>query len=66
MMPETRTTSVQSAARRRLGTFMTTAGTGHLTFAGGPFQAQVPDVPSDKDTVVLLPGGGARAALDCP
>ena len=36
---------------------MVGAGTGHLTFARFPFQAQVPDwVPLDKDTVVLLSG----------
>ncbi|ADO72247.1 DoxX family protein [Stigmatella aurantiaca] len=57
MLHDTRTTTAQSAARGLLGTFMTAAGTGHLTFARSPFQAQVPDwVPMDKDTVVLLSG----------
>jgi uncharacterized membrane protein len=57
MLHDTQTTTAQNAARALLGAFMTTAGAGHLTFARGPFQAQVPDwVPMDKDTVVLLSG----------
>ncbi|SET00992.1 DoxX family protein [Stigmatella erecta] len=57
MLHDTRTTPAQNAARGLLGTFMATAGTGHLTFARAAFQAQVPDwVPMDKDTVVLLSG----------
>ncbi|WP_224369860.1 DoxX family protein [Hyalangium versicolor] len=57
MLHETRTTPLQNAGRELLGTMMVGAGTGHLTFARAPFQAQVPDwVPMDKDTVVLLSG----------
>lgn len=45
-------------SRILLGTFLTFAGTSHLTFARKDFQAQVPDwVPLDKDLVVLLSGG---------
>ena len=51
------TTTLQNVARGLMGSFMVVAGTGHLTFARAPFQAQVPDwVPLDKDTVVLLSG----------
>lgn len=51
------TTTWQNVGRGLLGTFMVGAGVGHLTFARGPFQAQVPDwVPLAKDTVVLLSG----------
>ena len=51
------TTTPQNAGRWLLGTFMTGAGTGHLSFARESFQAQVPDwLPMDKDTVVLLSG----------
>ncbi|MCD8079969.1 MAG: hypothetical protein LUF04_06025 [Bacteroides sp.] len=48
----------QDIARILLGTFLTFAGTSHLTFARDDFQAQVPDwVPLDKDLTVLLSGG---------
>lgn len=51
-MPSTRT-----LARVALGTFLTFAGTGHLSFARQEFQAQVPDwFPADKDVVVLASG----------
>jgi len=57
MRDETRTTTSQDVGRWLLGTFMTGAGVGHLSFARTAFQAQVPDwVPMDKDTVVLLSG----------
>ena len=57
MRNETHTTLSQDAGRWLMGTFMTGAGTGHLTFARQSFQAQVPDwVPMQKDTVVLLSG----------
>ncbi|MET0402341.1 MAG: hypothetical protein ABW123_08050 [Cystobacter sp.] len=57
MLQETRTNGAQDAGRGLMGSFMLGAGTGHLTFARGPFQAQVPDwVPMNKDTVVLLSG----------
>ena len=57
MLRKTHTTTLQNVARGLLGTFMVTAGTGHLTFARREFQAQVPDfVPFDKDTVVLQSG----------
>nr|WP_242589295.1 hypothetical protein [Corallococcus macrosporus] len=56
-MQETRTTPSQNVGRGLLGSAMVFAGTGHLSFARAPFQAQVPDwVPMDKDTVVLLSG----------
>lgn len=56
-LPATKTTPLQNVARCLLGSFMVTAGTGHLTFVRRDFQAQVPDwVPMDKDTVVLLSG----------
>ncbi|MCC8188175.1 MAG: hypothetical protein LIP08_11905 [Bacteroides sp.] len=48
----------QDIARILLGTFLTFAGTSHLTFARDDFQAQVPDwVPLNKDLTVLLSGG---------
>ncbi|MBN8231224.1 hypothetical protein JYK02_27265 [Corallococcus macrosporus] len=57
MLQETRTTPSQNVGRGLLGSAMVFAGTGHLSFARAPFQAQVPDwVPMDKDTVVLLSG----------
>ncbi|RTQ53296.1 hypothetical protein EJV47_00735 [Hymenobacter gummosus] len=57
MQHHTKTTTLQDLARVTLGTFMLTAGTGHLTFARREFQAQVPDfVPLDKDTTVLASG----------
>lgn len=57
MATDVKTTTWQDATRYVLGTFMIGAGTGHLTFARRPFQAQVPDwVPQDKDTVVLESG----------
>lgn len=57
MLQETQTTTLQNVGRGVLGSFMVGAGTGHLSFARGPFQAQVPDwLPMDKDTVVLLSG----------
>jgi uncharacterized membrane protein len=56
-LPATKTTPFQDIACCLLGSFMVTAGTGHLTFVRQDFQAQVPDfVPMDKDTVVLLSG----------
>jgi uncharacterized membrane protein len=56
-LPAPNTTALQDVARCLLGSFMITAGTGHLTFVRQDFQAQVPDwVPLDKDTVVLLSG----------
>jgi uncharacterized membrane protein len=56
-LPAPRTTTLQNVARCLLGSFMVTAGTGHLTFVRQDFQAQVPDfVPMSKDTVVLLSG----------
>jgi uncharacterized membrane protein len=56
-LPAPKTTPLQDVARCLLGSFMVTAGTGHLTFVRQEFQAQVPDwVPLDKDTVVLLSG----------
>ncbi|WP_151086755.1 DoxX family protein [Hymenobacter baengnokdamensis] len=56
-LPAPKTTPLQDVARCLLGSFMVTAGTGHLTFVRQDFQAQVPDfVPLDKDTVVLLSG----------
>jgi len=56
-LPAPKTTPLQDVARCLLGSFMVTAGTGHLTFVRQDFQAQVPDwVPLSKDTVVLLSG----------
>ena len=65
------TTTLQNVARCLLGTFMIGAGTGHLTFARQPFQAQVPDwVPQSKDAVVLESGvveiGLGLALIFCP
>lgn len=56
-LPAPQTTPLQDVARCLLGSFMVTAGTGHLTFVRQDFQAQVPDwLPMSKDTVVLLSG----------
>ncbi len=56
-LPAPHTTPLQNVGRYLLGSFMVTAGTGHLTFVRQDFQAQVPDwIPMDKDTVVLLSG----------
>ncbi|ASK32502.1 hypothetical protein CEY12_21510 [Chryseobacterium sp. T16E-39] len=44
-------------SRIALGTFLITAGIGHLTFARKEFQAQVPDwVPLKKDDTVVYSG----------
>ncbi|MDQ0782161.1 hypothetical protein [Chryseobacterium sp. W4I1] len=44
-------------SRIALGTFLITAGVGHLTFARKQFQAQVPDwVPLKKDDTVIYSG----------
>ena len=44
-------------ARIVLGLFLVLAGTGHLTFARDPFQAQVPEwLPLDADFVVVASG----------
>ncbi|STC95773.1 DoxX family protein [Chryseobacterium carnipullorum] len=44
-------------SRIALGTFLITAGVGHLTFARKEFQAQVPDwVPLKKDDAVIYSG----------
>ena len=57
MLNDVKTSALQDVARCLLGTFMVGAGTGHLTFARYPFQAQVPEwVPQDKDNVVLESG----------
>lgn len=49
--------TVRTLGRAALGTFLATAGVGHLTFARAEFQAQVPDwVPLDKDLVVVGSG----------
>ena len=71
MPHQAKTTTLQNVARCLLGTFMVGAGTGHLTFARQPFQAQVPDwVPQPKDTVVLESGvveiGLGLALIFCP
>lgn len=56
-LKETPTSPWQDLGRGLMGTFMTGAGVGHLSFARQAFQAQVPDwVPMQKDTVVLLSG----------
>ena len=48
---------MRTPARILLGLFLLFAGTAHLTFARGDFQAQVPPwVPLDVDLVVLLSG----------
>jgi uncharacterized membrane protein len=47
----------QVIGRFFLGLVLITAGTAHLSFARGSFQAQVPDwVPLDKDLTVVLSG----------
>jgi len=47
----------KNIARIALGTFLITAGIGHLTFARKEFQAQVPDwVPLTKDDTVVYSG----------
>lgn len=47
----------RTLGRLALGSFLASAGVGHLTFARAEFQAQVPDwVPVDKDAVVLASG----------
>jgi uncharacterized membrane protein len=57
MPQQPHTSTLQNAARYLLGSFMVTAGTGHLTFQRQAFQAQVPDfVPLSKDTTVLASG----------
>lgn len=49
--------TARSLGRLALGTFLATAGVGHLTFARAEFRAQVPDwVPLDKDLVVVGSG----------
>lgn len=48
---------VRTIGRLALGSFLASAGVGHLTFARADFQAQVPDwVPLDKDAVVVASG----------
>ena len=48
---------LQKISRIALGTFLITAGIGHLSFLRKPFQAQVPDwVPLDKDDTVIYSG----------
>ena len=48
---------VRTLGRLALGTFLASAGVGHLTFAREEFQAQVPGwVPLDKDVVVVASG----------
>lgn len=48
---------VAQGARWLLGGFLAFAGTGHLTFARSPFQAQVPPwLPLDTDLVVVVSG----------
>lgn len=57
MVSQPPTTTLQNLTRCLMGTFMVTAGTGHLTFARQAFQAQVPDfIPLSKDTTVLASG----------
>lgn len=47
----------KSISRIALGTFLITAGIGHLTFARKEFQAQVPEwVPLKKDDTVVYSG----------
>lgn len=49
--------TARTLGRAALGTFLATAGVGHLTFARTEFQAQVPDwVPLGKDLVVVGSG----------
>ncbi len=48
---------LRTAGRWLLGSFLTFAGTSHLTFGREEFQAQVPDwVPVDTDAVVVGSG----------
>ncbi|WP_034690910.1 DoxX family protein [Kaistella palustris] len=48
---------MKNLIRIALGLFMLFAGAGHLTFARGTFQAQVPDwIPLSKDLTVVLSG----------
>ena len=48
---------LRTLGRAALGSFLASAGVGHLTFARAEFQAQVPDwVPLDKDVVVVASG----------
>ena len=47
----------KNISRVALGTFLITAGIGHLTFARKEFQAQVPEwVPLKKDDTVVYSG----------
>lgn len=47
----------KNISRIALGTFLITAGIGHLTFARKEFQAQVPEwVPLKKDDTVVYSG----------
>ena len=56
ILPSSEPTS-RRAARLTLGTILTTAGIGHLTFQRKEFQAQVPDfVPLDPDLTVVGSG----------
>lgn len=56
ILPSNEPTS-RRAARLILGTILTTAGIGHLTFQRKEFQAQVPDfVPLDPDLTVVGSG----------
>lgn len=60
-------TGAQKVGRIALGSFMTFAGIGHLTFARQDFQAQVPTwVPLPPDVTVLASGAveiGLGAAM---
>ena len=48
---------VRTLGRLALGSFLASAGVGHLTFAREEFQAQVPGwVPLDPDVVVVASG----------
>lgn len=48
---------IRRVARILLGSMLTIAGIGHLTFVRNEFQAQVPDwVPISKDLTVILSG----------
>ena len=48
---------IKKAFRILLGTFLITAGAGHLTYARKAFRAQVPDwVPLDVDDTVVSSG----------
>ncbi|MXP22597.1 hypothetical protein GIY30_14740 [Gordonia sp. HNM0687] len=56
LLPSDEPTS-RRVARLALGTILTTAGIGHLTFQRKEFQAQVPDfVPVDPDLTVVGSG----------